>query len=100
MLDNLKLFIAFLAALDIVGCAYGPEASQAERDNALAFTPLPGKARVYIIRPWSFVGAAVPIEISLDFKIPDKSCKPKSNHYYCVDTLNVLSDNSGLSLPE
>jgi hypothetical protein len=44
-----------------------PDGSAVMKQQALSFTPPPGKAGVYAIRPWSYVGYGVLFKITLDY---------------------------------
>ncbi len=52
----------------IAGCASVPEGSAAMKQQALSFTPPPGKAGIYVIRPSQFMGGGVLYKVSLDYQ--------------------------------
>jgi hypothetical protein len=45
-----------LLILNLTGCVSVPNGSTAMRQQALSFAPPSGKAGVYVIRPWGFLG--------------------------------------------
>jgi len=104
----MKYLLALFVAIAFVSCTLGPTSTQINRDRALwedreqalNFISPPGKARVYIIRQYGFVGAFVPISFSFNFKMPENTCKSKALSYYCVDTLNLSPTGSDQALPE
>jgi hypothetical protein len=49
-------------------CASVPEGSAAMKEQALSFTPPPGQAGIYVIRPSQMLGGAVLDKISLDYQ--------------------------------
>jgi hypothetical protein len=59
--------VAMLGFL-MAGCASVPEGSAAMKQQALSFTPPPGKAGIYVIRPSQFLGGGVLDKISLDYQ--------------------------------
>jgi hypothetical protein len=60
-----------LLMIQITGCSSVPDASPAMKQQALSFTPPPGQADVYVIRPYHMLGAAVLFNISLDYQVFD-----------------------------
>ena len=50
------------------GCAGVPEAPPEIKQQALSFTPPPGMAGLYLIRPYHFAGAAVLWKAQLDYQ--------------------------------
>jgi hypothetical protein len=52
----------------ITGCTSVPEGSPEMKQQALSFTPPPGKAAIYVIRPFKMLGGAVLTGISLDYQ--------------------------------
>jgi hypothetical protein len=52
----------------IAGCASVPEGSAAMKQQALSFTPPPGQAGIYVIRPSQFMGGGVLYKVSLDYQ--------------------------------
>jgi hypothetical protein len=58
-----------LLILQITGCSSVPDASPAMKQQALSFTPPPGKAGVYVVRPYHMMGAAILNNISLDYQV-------------------------------
>ena|GEM_PF-1772515 len=58
-----------LFMIQITGCSSVPDASPAMKQQALSFTPPPGKAGVYVIRPYHMLGAAILNNISLDYQV-------------------------------
>jgi hypothetical protein len=58
-----------LLIISIAGCAGVPEGSAAMKQQALSFAPPPGKAGVYVIRPYHMLGAAILNNISLDYQV-------------------------------
>ena len=57
-----------LLILQMFGCMSVPEGTPAMKQQALSFTPPPGKASVYIIRPYRFTGSAGLFNVSLDYQ--------------------------------
>jgi hypothetical protein len=53
----------------ITGCTSVPEGSPEMKQQALSFTPPPGKAGIYVVRPFKMVGGAVLTGISLDYQV-------------------------------
>jgi len=51
----------------MTGCKSVPEGSPALKQQALSFTPPPGMAGVYAIRPYQLAGSAILFDISLDY---------------------------------
>jgi hypothetical protein len=58
-----------LLIIQITGCSSVPEGSAVMKQQALSFTPPPGKAGIYVIRPYHMLGAAVLNNISLDYQV-------------------------------
>ena len=58
-----------LLTILITGCASVPEGSDAIKHQALSFAPPPGKAGVYVIRPYHMLGSAVLENVSLDYQV-------------------------------
>jgi hypothetical protein len=61
------LAVALLGFL-IAGCSSFPEGSAAMKQQALSFTPPPGRAGIYVIRPFQMLGGGVLDKISLDYQ--------------------------------
>ena len=67
----LNLFpVILLAALVTLmsGCQSVPKASSEQKQQALSFTPPPGMAGLYVIRPYHFAGSAVNYIYRLDYQ--------------------------------
>jgi hypothetical protein len=62
-----RLALASVLALAYVsGCASVPKAAPELDVAAKSFTPSEGKARIYVVRPKTTVGAAVTLQVSVD----------------------------------
>src|SRR5581483_5111242 len=57
-----------LLIIQITGCANVPEGSPAMKQQALSFSPPPGKAGLYVIRPTEYSGSVLLEIISLDYE--------------------------------
>jgi Protein of unknown function (DUF2846) len=57
-----------LLIIQITGCASVPEGSPAMKQQALSFAPPPGKAAVYVIRPYQYTGGLLLDEITFDYQ--------------------------------
>lgn len=57
-----------LISIQITGCTSVPEGSATMKQQALSFTPPPGKAGIYVVRPFHMLGGAVLTKISLDYQ--------------------------------
>jgi hypothetical protein len=57
-----------LFIMQISGCANVPVGSDAMKQQALSFAPPPGKAGVYIMRPYQYRGSVLLDIISLDYE--------------------------------
>jgi Protein of unknown function (DUF2846) len=57
-----------LLIIQITGCTSFPEGSPEMKQQALSFTPPPGKASIYVVRPSQFLGGGVLDKISLDYQ--------------------------------
>ena len=57
-----------LLIIHLTGCASVPEGSAAMKQQALSFTPSPGNADLYVIRPYNYVGGAVLFGVNLDYQ--------------------------------
>lgn len=62
--------IILLASLTVLisGCQSVQEASSVQKQQATSFTPPPGLAGLYVIRPWHHVGCAVNWGVRLDYQ--------------------------------
>ena len=65
-ISTLSLALALLAAAPLSGCASVPRAAPSLDVEAKSFTPSPGKARLYVVRPSSIMGAAVALHVVVD----------------------------------
>lgn len=62
-------FIVFTALVTLMsGCQSVPKASSELKQQALSFTPPPGMAGLYVIRPYHFAGSAVNYIFRLDYQ--------------------------------
>jgi hypothetical protein len=94
---------ATLFALSILlfnGCASVPQGSATMAQQALSFTPPPGKAGFYVIRPYEYTGSVLLDEISFD----SQECGSVANDTYLFGnvlpgehTLRVSSPNATMS---
>jgi hypothetical protein len=57
-----------LLIIQITGCANVPEGSPAMQQQALSFSPPPGKAGLYVIRPNRYAGSILLDEITFDYQ--------------------------------
>lgn len=74
------ILLGALAAL-MAGCASVPEGSPEMKQQALSFTPPPGKAGVYLIRPYHVAGSAVLWNVKLDYQ--DCGSVETRSYLYC-----------------
>jgi hypothetical protein len=58
-----------LLLVPLTGCLSVSEGSAAMKQQALSFTPPPGKAFIYVIRPDRFVGQNLYFEVNLDMEM-------------------------------
>ena len=65
-LPALGLALSLLSVGPLSGCASVPKAAPALDVEAKSFTPSPGKARLYVVRPSSMVGSAVALHVVVD----------------------------------
>ena len=65
-LPALGLALSLLAVGPLAGCASVPRAAPSLDVEAKSFTPSAGKARLYVVRPSSMVGAAVALHVVVD----------------------------------
>jgi hypothetical protein len=65
-LPALGLALSLLSVAPLSGCASVPKAAPALDVEAKSFTPSPGKARLYVVRPSSMVGSAVALHVVVD----------------------------------
>ncbi len=65
------------------GCASVPQGSAAMAQQALSFTPPPGKAGFYVIRPYEYTGSVLLDEISFDYQ----ECGSLANDTYLFGTV-------------
>jgi hypothetical protein len=72
-----------LCIMQITGCASVPEGSPAMKQQALSFSPSPGKAGLYVIRPYHYSGSVFLNEISFDYQ----ECGSLANDTYLFGTV-------------
>ncbi len=82
----------FVLTLFLAGCASIPDAPPAQREQAALPAPPPGKAGIYLIRDWNFVGALVNFGVEVDFNAPANCAPIKHDGYRCLDTFPVPKD--------
>ena len=73
-----------LSILLLDGCAGVPQGSASMAQQALSFTPPPGKAGFYIIRPYEYTGSVGLEEITFDYQ----ECGSLANNCYLYGTVS------------
>jgi hypothetical protein len=70
-IKNCLLLSALIAGLGLMvtGCKSVPEGSPALKQQALSFTPPPGMAGVYVIRPWKLASGGTLFNASIDYQV-------------------------------
>jgi len=95
-------YLTIACCLLLTGCATVPMGTEAEKQTAVAFTPPPGTANVYIIRREAYMGGAILATASVDSQMAGglqtgsfiyKTVSPGSH------TVSVFSNENQCSLP-
>ena len=66
--SSLGRAVGIAALLLVTGCATVPKASDRLVQQSRTFGPPPGKANVYVIRPYNFIGSGLLWTVTLDFR--------------------------------
>ena len=68
LMNGMVIMTAIVAVASLTGCATVPKASPEFEQQARSFTPAPGKAAVYVYRPYNYTGSALVFPVSIDYK--------------------------------